>query len=316
MLLNEKSIITINGVPQKIHLWGTSLNAPILLFLHGGPGNPFRHKIRKHLLPLTDSFILAAYDQRGTGGSYSPSITPYMLTLDNYVTDVIEWAEYLAKRFNQKGVYLVADSFGSYIGTIALHRREDLFLGYIGFGQVVNTKRTLLWQYQETLKKCQEFHESKNVAELLRIGEPKNGEFQTKDGREVFAQLVHPHLERPGTPSYKVREIRPFNRSLEYTHKDKVGWKKGFPLSQEGIGLWPNHDYDLEPYGYEFHVPYYVFQGYHDYITPPFLVEEYMKKVRAPKKKLLIYEHCGHEVAFESPERFMIDLRIRFPDKE
>ena len=69
--IDRKARITLGGMKQAIHIWGTKQENPVVLFLHGGPGVPNRHGMAVSHMDLTDDFTIVAWDQRGTGGSYS-----------------------------------------------------------------------------------------------------------------------------------------------------------------------------------------------------------------------------------------------------
>ena len=70
MTIDIKKKIIINGIKQRIHIVSENISNPILLFLHGGPGVPNRHSILTQHKDLLDTFTIATWDQRGTGGSY------------------------------------------------------------------------------------------------------------------------------------------------------------------------------------------------------------------------------------------------------
>ena len=82
--IDRKERITLGGMTQTIHIWGTKQENPVILFLHGGPGVPNRHGMAKNHLDLTDDFTIVAWDQRGTGGSYF-GCDPESLTLEQLI---------------------------------------------------------------------------------------------------------------------------------------------------------------------------------------------------------------------------------------
>ncbi len=57
------------GVEQSIMLRGARADAPVLLFLEGGPGGTAVGSMRASGEPLERSFVVATWDQRGTGRS-------------------------------------------------------------------------------------------------------------------------------------------------------------------------------------------------------------------------------------------------------
>lgn len=142
----------INEFPQMGHIWGEG-NEVALLFLHGGPGNPNRHKIRDNLLGLSKHFLLCAYDQRGTGGSYKAFMKDADLSIERLIDDVIGWARELKRSHGAKKVVVIGESFGSYIGSKAIQKSPADFHAYVGYGQLSSMRKTFLWQYHELEKK-------------------------------------------------------------------------------------------------------------------------------------------------------------------
>ena len=66
--------------------------------------------------PLEDDFVVATWDQRGTGRSVDTLEPTSTLTLDQMVADTIEVTEYLCDRFDEQDVYLVGSSWGTTLG--------------------------------------------------------------------------------------------------------------------------------------------------------------------------------------------------------
>ncbi len=93
--VQEAKFVTIGGIEQWITIRGQQSNLPLLLIIHGGPGDAQS--------PYTDvyadyekKFIVVQWDQRGAGktfGKYREQ-TPN-LTIDQLVRDGIELAQYL-----------------------------------------------------------------------------------------------------------------------------------------------------------------------------------------------------------------------------
>ena len=84
-----KEKILLGGFPQKIHVKTDDEKKPVLLFLHGGPGVCNRHTIFADHSDLMDSFTIATWDQRGSGGSYK-GVDVSTLTINQLVEDANE----------------------------------------------------------------------------------------------------------------------------------------------------------------------------------------------------------------------------------
>lgn len=98
---------------QTIHIKGDE-NNPILLFLHGGPGVTNRHAVMK-FTEFADSFLMVAWDQRGTAGSYKGAKAED-LTIAQLVEDAAALVEYLCKRFGREKIFAIGGSWGSLLG--------------------------------------------------------------------------------------------------------------------------------------------------------------------------------------------------------
>src|SRR5690349_20261568 len=93
--IEEAAFIKLGGIEQWVTIRGDNRDAPVLLLLHGGPGD-----VQSPLIDIyadyEHNFILVQWDQRGAGmtfGKYKEQ-TPD-LTLNQLISDGIELAEYL-----------------------------------------------------------------------------------------------------------------------------------------------------------------------------------------------------------------------------
>ena len=108
----EKIHVNINGVPQGMFIRGRNKANPVLLFLHGGPAMPEYTFARKYPTGLEDNFTVCYWEQRGAGLSYSSSIPPETMTIEQLISDTLAVTNYLRKRFAQDKIYLMAHSGG------------------------------------------------------------------------------------------------------------------------------------------------------------------------------------------------------------
>lgn len=296
--------IKINGFPQMGHVWGEG-NEVALLFLHGGPGNPNRHKIRDNLLGLSKHFLLCAYDQRGTGGSYKAFMKDADLSIDSLIDDVIGWARELKRSHGAKKVVVIGESFGSYLGSKAIRKSPSDFSAYVGYGQLSSMRKTFLWQYSELEKKLK--------GEKLKLLHTIPSNIEPSDRQYgVFCSLLYPAFEPKDYPSYEQREIIPFNKSGEYGHFERRGFKKGIKRLSKVYGSLMGLTLEDDP---NFEIPYYVFAGDKDFITPFELSKNFLvNEVRAPKKGFVEFKGAGHMLAFEQPDGFVEEIERLFLD--
>ena len=310
--IDRKERITLGGMKQTIHIWGTKAENPVVLFLHGGPGVPNRHGMARAHMDLIDDFTIVAWDQRGTGGSYF-GCDPATLTLDQLISDCAELLDYLRKTLNKDKIFLLGASWGTELGTFVCHRHPDKVAGYIGYGQVVNGIENEAVSYAFALEKAKEANCTEDIAELEKIGPPVDGQY-----KPVFEGLMAQRriMKKYGGHStkkggYFSGTVLPILTSPELNLQDKIGTAKGYKvcLSQ----MWPTIvHYDFVKECNTFEMPYYIFQGRLDRNTPSSLVQEFYDVIQAPDKDLVWFENSAHGPMGEEPEKFKRLMREKF----
>ncbi len=135
--IDEAKYVEIGGIEQWITIRGQDRSNPVLLFLHGGPGdatNPWGYAGFRSWLK---QFTVVQWDQRGAGrtlGKTGPSLGP-TITIERMVQDGIELTELLRKELKQDGLILVGHSWGSILGLLMVKSRPDLFHAFVGTGR-------------------------------------------------------------------------------------------------------------------------------------------------------------------------------------
>ena len=310
--IDRKERITINGLVQTIHIWGTKEENPVVLFLHGGPGVTNRHGIAKNHLDLTDDFTIVAWDQRGTGGSYH-GCNVSTLTLDQLVSDCGKLLSYLCLSLHKKKIFLVGGSWGTELGTLVCQKYPDRVAGYIGYGQVVNGIENENVSYAYVLEKAKEAGCKEDIEELEKIGPPVDGQYKPCfEGLMAQRRLLKKyggHSTKGG--SYFTGTVLPILTSPELSLRDKIGTANGYKLCLSH--MWPTIvHYDFIKDCGPFQMPYYIFQGRKDNNTPSSLVQAYYDSIVAPDKDLVWFERSAHGPLGEEPEKFKALMREKF----
>ncbi len=241
--------------------------------------------------------------------SYRPYMKPKDLSFEGYVNDILALSKYLIRRFNQEKIYLVGESFGSYISTLALLQEPTLFKAYIGYGQIVDDPKALDIQYRLLQEKIKSIRGIDRFSRFKKLQKPLNGSFESPEDEQRFFRYFYQVMEAD-MPSFEEREKEPLLESDEYTALDKKGYLKGAALSRRASKKWP--PVSLLKENIDLDIPYYIFSGRKDYITPQEIAPLLLERVKSPKKEIVWFEEAGHIVAFEKPSQFMRALRKRF----
>lgn len=303
--LSEVVRTEIGGIEQGMIIQSKNTNNPVVLFLHGGPGNPEYVLSKESNVGLEDSFTVCWWEQRGSGMSYSSSIEKGSITLDQMIADTIEVTNYLRKRFHQDKIYIMGHSWGSFLGINTVAKSPELYKAYIGIGQVVNQFESEKLGYELMLAVAQEHGDKKSVEKLKKYNliTPNDittnylmirSEIMNKYGFGVF------HKQKS-----KMKLLMPIFTANEYTLKDKYGYAAGSLLCLEQPMNQSQYTTDLNKTIQELQVPAYFFHGVYDRQVSFNLALNYSKSLKAPKKEFYQFKNSAHSPFLEEPEKFM-----------
>ena len=300
--LSEKVFVEINGSRQGMFIQSENMDNPVLLILHGGPGMPEYFLTGKYPTGLEKNFTVVWWDQRGAGLSYDKDIKLEELTLKQYIEDTIAVTNYLRERFSKEKIYLLAHSFGTYIGIQAVKEAPELYYAYLAQAQITSQVESERLAYDYMLKYYQEKGDEKTVKKLAGM------EYTSKEYQRIRDSVMH----KAGigtTRDMKSIEKGVFLESLlskEYTLKEKINiWRGRALLKHSSLEQtkW-SPDCDIREVVPEIFVPIYFLSGAYDYTVNYQMAKDYCKEIIAPLKAFYTFENSAHSPMFEEPERF------------
>ena len=194
--IDEAKYVEVGGIEQWITIRGEDRNNPVLLFLHGGPGdatNPWGYAGFRLWLK---HFTVVQWDQRGAGRTLGKngSASAQTVTVDRMVQDGVELAALLTKSLGKNKVVLVGHSWGSMLGVLMAKARPELFYAFVGTGQVADPTKNYAVAYDALLKKAEALEDERAMRELRAVGPPP---YTNGQGLRRPAQVVEP-LRRRG----------------------------------------------------------------------------------------------------------------------
>jgi len=139
---NQVEYLELNGARQCISIRADTSDLPLLLYLHGGPGDAALPLVSKYNKSLETYFTVVVWEQRGAGKSYY-DFGSAQIGIETFVEDAVSLIRKLLKRFGQEKLYLAGHSWGSVLGLKIIQSYPDLVHTYIGCGQVVKYKGSL-----------------------------------------------------------------------------------------------------------------------------------------------------------------------------
>ncbi|MBS6764898.1 MAG: alpha/beta hydrolase [Clostridium sp.] len=307
--ISEIVRMPIGGVEQGMIIQGINQDNPILLFLHGGPGNPEYVMAKEAGVKLEEAFTVCYWEQRGSGMSYSSSIPKGSITLEQMVSDTIEVTNYLRERFGKEKIYIMGHSWGSFLGIHAAYEHPELYKAYLGIGQVVNQFESEKLSYDVLLAAAEEKNDQQAIDKLKKYTLTVPSDVTTE-----YLMLRSDLLSKYGYGVYhiaksKMELLMPVMSAKEYTIKDKYGYAMGALLSLEQPMNQAQYTTDLNETVPALEIPVYIFHGSYDRQVSFDLSKAYFEQLQAPHKAFYSFEESAHSPFLEEPERFMEIVR-------
>jgi len=274
--------VSVGNIKQVISYSGTK-NSPIILFLHGGPGSSRMKQAEVFSNILQEHFMVVQWDQRETGRTLALNKSSVPITLQLMENDTYELIKLLLKKFNQKKLYLVGESWGTVLGFKMAEKHPELLNAYIAFSPVVNQSES----EQILLKKLKLDAKAKGNTlaenELNRVKIPfYNYESLYYSRKWMFNYDGHPIADKDTT-------------ALKQYLQD---WSKTW-LPTWNAAIRQNLFVELP----KISCPVYFFLGEKDLQTNFNVAKDFFETLKAPKKNIFLFEDAGHSVLTEKAEQ-------------
>lgn len=291
--------VTIGGIEQWISIHGDSADNPVLLFLHGGPGealSPFQSVTE----PWRREFTVVLWDERGSGRTFgrNPS-KPEDMTLERLTRDAIEIAEYALDRLGKDKLVLAGQSWGSMVGWAAAVQRPDLFSAYVGTGQAVSWRRTV--EGQEAFARA-EAEAAGDAAALQAMREAREAPLDSFQRTAPY----RPWIMLADDLSFIDMQRRYVGPDPIPQQGEVADWVRGFGFSVDTLGQ-EILDFDAYAAGLDLKIPVVVIQGRDDHVTPFDAARDLVRDVRAPEKAFVPIAG-GHFACYTNADEFVSAL--------
>jgi pimeloyl-ACP methyl ester carboxylesterase len=304
--ISEKICVTINGVEQGMFIRGRDKTKPVLLFVHGGAGMPEYFLAQRYpaaLETLEEQFTVCWWERRGAGLSYSTSLSPQTITIEQMISDLLAVTDYLRDRFHQQKIYLMAHSGGTFFALQAIAQSPQSYHAYIAVAQIAYQLKSENVAYQHMLKRFKEngdagmVHRLESAPPTMSVPLPASymairdkamhslGVGTTRSMRSVITGVLLPSWL---SPDYTVAEKVNIWRGKAFL--DGVLWNKILAT-------------DLATTVTTVDIPVYFLHGIHDYTVTLPETKAYFEALKAPVKGFYTFQRSAHSPMFEEPER-------------
>ena len=307
--VERQETVRIGGIDQFVSLRGDDHRNPVLLFIHGGPGFPTAPMAWFATHGLEEYFTVVHWDQRGAGKTHllnEPAVVAPTMKPGRFVDDIEELVSWLRQELGKEKVFVLATSWGSYIGLEFARRRPEWLHAYIGMGQATDVPESERRGYAFALAAARAAGNLQAISELESIAP------YAARGEPIPLEAIA--LERKwsdffgGVMAYRQRQIDGIavRLSPEYSDDEAQRVFEGNGFSQ-GFLLSPVLSIDLT-HVTQLDCPLIVLAGRHDRSVSSEVAYEWFQRVQAPLKHFEWFEHSAHEVMMEEPGKLLVTL--------
>ena len=300
--IDQTDYVKLGGLEQWISIKGEDRANPVLLVVHGGPGDVQWPQADKYV-PWQKSFTVVQWDQRGAGHSFARSgreQTPEV-NLARIAADGVELAAHLCRRLGKKKIIVLGHSWGSMVAVTMVQARPDLFAAYVGTGQVESWAAMVQGQFDLLLAKARADKDEAEIKELEAIGTPD------PTNTDQFFHFTR-NFRQLWTPSDQawLQHLRSQAQSLK-DDKDFQDAEAGMMFTGKSV-LPDQVREDLAKSATHIGTAFFVIQGAEDVVTPTRASVDYFNKIEAPAKELVLIPDAGHFAFMTSPDAFLAAL--------
>lgn len=317
--IQENKCIEIGGVQHHFNIRGENVENPIILFLHGGPGNPHAFINYHYQKYLEKDYTFVNWDQSGCGRTYYANKRKYRenrITTEELLEDLDEIIDYLRDRFQKDKIILIGHSWGSVLGSIYIQDFPEKIQSYIGLGQVIDPtgeekavaeamKRADIDKNEAYIEQLgilfDDFEKARSLCDvdpdkfmrIRKIIATYIPEDEVKGAGMLWMGLTSPDLNRKDLRWY----FKVFMDTKDYSFVERYLFDYLF------------FKFDIWERSRKYEMPVYFISGTSDWVTPFVSVEEYFEEVEAPQKAFVFIENAGHNAHIDNPELFAKTVR-------
>lgn len=296
----------INGIRQYIQIRGADKKAPLMLFLHGGPGGSMAGLCHDMQPEWEHHFTVVNWDQRNACKTYlanksNAAAISQSGTLEDYMADIDAVIAYLHTVYDFEKIILMGFSWGSLIGAEYAKRHGETVSHYIGVGQFIHYIDGLHYSCEwlrKVVKDAPADVEKINAFENS-IPDPPQMTPAFMKSLQGFSMLGAKYIAKDGR-AFPIKSLltSPFLRFGE-----KMAMVHGDPKLFSGT-YQTMLSYDFRN-NLHFDMPVLFVSGDEDFVCPNELLAQHFGQITAPQKKNVVISKATHTCFYDQPTAFL-----------
>ena len=310
--INESIYVPLKNGEGFLRIMGKNVNNPVILTLHGGPGEASGYADYLCFDGFTDEYTVVCWDESGCSNSYYRDLekgNPKIPTMESQVEDIDALVDYLCNRFNQDKVIILGHSYGTILGSLYCSAHPEKVTAYVGIGQVVSFKGLASEHYSYNDALAQAKAKGDDTTELERVYKVFCDDPSVINMQALRQATAHYHVVTetadatfPGmffSPYIGVNDVRwtilEFSMFIGNTEFERL----------QGELINELYQFDINEHVTSYQVPVILVSGSADWTCPCGMVKDYFEIIEAPQKSMYVMEGCGHSPHAQLPDDFV-----------
>ncbi|WP_374583352.1 alpha/beta fold hydrolase [Pseudoduganella sp.] len=293
--IHERRFIEAGGIQQWLTIDGSNCANPVVLYVHGGPGNPLTPYGEGLFKAWRERYTVVLWDQRGSGMTYGanppPEGTP--LSIEQLRDDGLAVAQQVAQHLGQRKLILMGSSWGSVLAVHMAKARPEQFHAYVGVAQVVDGNENGVDAYRAVLALARQANDAEHLPRLEALGtppwtNPRNFGIM----RRAIRKYENLATDAPPKQWWQPEAIYATPKAMaDYEAGEDYSFLQFVGLRGDGM----QSKIDLYALGTDFKLPVYLVQGERDLLTSAAVTRRYFERIQAPRKELVLVPRAGHD---------------------
>ncbi len=305
MNIHHLEKININNTEQWVLVRGKTADDPLLIHVQAGPGLPIipEADAMEKLLHLEDHFLVAYWDQRGCGKSFSTEIDPNSINFSQLSDDIISCTNYLLEKYEKHTAIVVGYSIGATASVMAAVKQNNLFSNLFLVGMDVDMPAANVFAIDFAMKRAREKNNTKmmkRLEELRRMPIIDTKRFQQR--AKILTDLGGIKVGSNYT-QLVLSSIKNMLFCKSYTFGDIVKTIQGMEFCQNAL-LNELDTLNLFKIISAVDVPVHFIHGKRDGVSPYEIAFSFYNHLQAEQKKFTTFEHSAHMPHYDEPEKF------------
>jgi pimeloyl-ACP methyl ester carboxylesterase len=297
--------IQVNDSFQWVLVRGKNTDAPLLIHVQAGPGLPMISEANKmeKLLHLENHFLVAYWDQRGCGLSYSKNIPAESISLAQMADDLIACTKLLLKKYNKSTAVIAGYSIGATTALMAAAKDSSLFSVIFAAGTDVDIPFANQYMLDFAMDKAVARNNKKWIKKIDELkSRPITESKRFQERAKIISNLGG--IETGTTYSrLALGAVKNMLFSKYYGVSGLIKTMEGIAFCQNSFIPEMNNLNLFQPVS-KIHVPVHFIQGSMDAVAPAEKGKEFYEHLEAPDKSFSLFENSAHMPHYEESEKF------------